>query len=280
MVLLCRVPPPALVNSPAIAQLVLGSGTSETETDDCASSVTFEHSPRAALIGSVDETVEDINERAREMFSLARRQVIGQKLDVLVVKPPADMEELDELQIGGRVIFESLERMRKLGCDSFHWAGSVNCTRADDSVFGCFTEVEGVLDTSMSISGFVVFLAESAEEERMATQLREAREHVMKLMNQLIPSDVQGFIRDDRTDFAFLPKTVCVVAVQIATFAAQLRQVGTLPFLERVRTFWAKLGTFCAQHPPLVRQAELINTFIAIAGLFSADDPTVYAKVA
>jgi hypothetical protein len=170
--------------------------------------------------------------------------------------------------------------MRKPDCENWHAAHFVNCTRADDSHFAARVDIEGVVDISGRITGFLIFLTESAEEERMTTQLQEARERVAHLQNQLIPSDVQGFIRDGRTDFAFQTKTACVVAVQIATFTAHLRQVGTLPFLERVRTLWARLGVLCAQHPPLVRQSELSDTFIAVGGLFSDDDPKVYAQAA
>jgi hypothetical protein len=53
-----------------------------------------------------------------------------------------------------------------------------------------------------------------------------------------------------------------------------------MQFFEHVRTLWASLGVFCAQHPPLLRQPALSDTFIAVAGLFSADDPQVYAQTA
>jgi class 3 adenylate cyclase len=170
--------------------------------------------------------------------------------------------------------------MRKSECETFHWTHSVNCARADDSLFGARVEVEGVRDISNGVSGFLLFFAESGEEERMAAQLREVRERVSRLQNQLIPSDVQGFIRDGRTDFAFQTKTVCVAAVQISAFTAHLRQMGTAPFLECVRTLWARATIRCAEHPPMVRQSGLSDTFIAVAGLFSADDPKVYAKAA
>jgi PAS domain-containing protein len=280
MVLLRRVPPPALVNSAEITRLLLGQVEIEQETADSASAVAFEHIPRAALIISVDETIEDINARAREIFALARRQVIGQKLMALIAKPEGEADDLSDLDLGGRAVFESLDRMRKPECQNWHSTANANCTRSDDSLCACRVDVEGIPDLAGNVGGFLIFLTESAEEQRVAIQLRDAREHVMRLQNQLVPNDVQGFIRDGRTDFAFQTKTVSVVAVQIATFGAHLRQAGTLPFLERLHRFWGRLGVLCAQHPPLVRQAELTDTFIAVAGLFSADDPQTYATAA
>jgi PAS domain-containing protein len=280
MILLRRVPPPALVESQEVMRLLLGTSDSELEMEDSIASVSFEYLPKAALIVSIDETVEDINARAREIFGLARRQVIGQKLDSLIARLPENAEDPDEFELGGRALFESLERMRKSGCEDCHSTANVNCTRADDSLFACRVDIDGVPDVSGGVGGFLVFLVECSEERRMTSQLHDAREHVTRLQNQFIPSDVQGFIRDGRTDFAFQTKTICTVAVQIATFAAHLRQAGAIPFLERVRILWGKFGVLCAQHPPLVRQSEFSDTFVAVGGLFSADDPKVYAQAA
>jgi PAS domain-containing protein len=278
MVLLRRVPPPALVDSNEITRIILGQNEFVDQTADSTSVVAFEHVPRASLIVSIDETIGDINGRGREMFGLERRQVIGQKLTTLIRKPEENGDELNDLELGSEALFESLATMRKPGCENYHWTGNVNCARVDDSIFACRANVEGVPDLSGSLCGFLVFLAESAEEQQITKQLKEAKEHVTRLQNQLVPSDVQGFIRDGRTDFAFHTKIVSVVAVQIGTFAAHLKQAGGPPFLERVRRLWGRLGVFCAQHPPLLRQAELTDSFIAVAGLFSADDPRTYAN--
>jgi hypothetical protein len=119
-----------------------------------------------------------------------------------------------------------------------------------------------------------------SEEQRIIASLQAARDRVGRLQDQLIPTDVQGFIRDDRSDFAFTTKTVCVVAVQVASFSAYLRQQGTIPWFGRVLNIWRRLSVIAAHYPALMRQNDLPEVFTVIAGLFSGDDPTLFAHSA
>jgi class 3 adenylate cyclase len=130
------------------------------------------------------------------------------------------------------------------------------------------------------VDGFLLFMSDTSEESKMTAQVHEAKERVARLKNQLIPSDVQGFIHDDRTDFSVVTKTVCVVTVQVSTFTAHMKHIGTVPFLEQLRDFFGRVAVLCAQHPQLMKQSEFADTFIAAGGLFSADDPAVYAQAA
>ena len=72
----------------------------------------------------------------------------------------------------------------------------------------CEANLYTVTDFNGNISNFVLFLQETKDILAIEAKLKEAKEEVTKLMNQLIPSDVQGFIRGDRKDFSFLSKTV------------------------------------------------------------------------
>jgi PAS domain S-box-containing protein len=269
MALLRRVPPPDIVNNPAICGLLLGESNTPEVTAHSASSVTFESCPRASLIVSVDEIVEDINRRARAIFDLERRQVIGQKLDTLIVRRPKDR--------GSHALFETLEEMRKPRCDNMSHQFAVHCARPDDSLIPCRADVEGVPDLSGKLAGFLVFLTEMSEEQQVLANLHAARDRVRRLERRLMPSDIRGFLHDDRSDFSFTTRTVCVVALQIANFPAHLRQQGTIPWFRRVHALWHRLSIIAAHYPALTRQNDLPEVFTAIAGLFSGDAATSFA---
>jgi hypothetical protein len=53
----------------------------------------------------------------------------------------------------------------------------------------------------------------------------------------------------------------------------------TVPFIGRIRELWARLAGTCARHPPLLRQSVFADTFVVIAGLFSAESPPFYAQL-
>jgi class 3 adenylate cyclase len=314
MVMIRRVSPSAIINSEEITLLILGHKATEKEIESSPAFVTFECLPRATLVVSTDETIEDINMKARELLAFTRRQIIGQKIDT-VIHRPSTVESADKSQgersgegsvgerstgernvgerslvgdiaegaveaIRARQLFEAFARMRRAGCE--HWKAStiVDCHRADDEVVSCVVDLQGIPDVTGQVDGFLLFMSDTSAESKMAAQVHEAKERVARLKNQLIPSDVQGFIHGDRTDFSFVTKTVCVVTVQVSTFTAHMKHIGTVPFLEQLRDFFGRVAVLCAQQPQLMKQSEFVDTFIAAGGLFSADDPAVYAHAA
>jgi class 3 adenylate cyclase len=132
----------------------------------------------------------------------------------------------------------------------------------------------GILDS------YILFLTDKRPATELISRIGAAKVYADSLMNQLIPRDVQGFIRDDRKDFSFVAKYGTVVAIEICGFYEMLRRMHTSDLFPHFKSFYNKLNTGCVQHPPLVRQCEISDTFIAAAGLFTADDPKVHATAA
>mgnify|MGYP001118240252 CR=1 FL=1 len=102
----------------------------------------------------------------------------------------------------------------------------VNCHCSDDSNVRCEASLFPIEDYNGVRNNFILFLGETKENLSMEAKLKEAKDEVTRLKNQLIPSDVQGFIRGDRKDFSFLSKTVTVVAIQIYGFFESIKKIG------------------------------------------------------
>jgi class 3 adenylate cyclase len=130
------------------------------------------------------------------------------------------------------------------------------------------------------LESYVLFLTDKRPETEMMAKIDSAKVYADGLMNQLIPRDVQGFIRDDRTDFSFVAKYATVIAIEVCGFYDLVKRFDVPELFPQLKGFYNKLNTGCVQHPPLVRQCEISDTFVAAAGLFTIDEPKVHAAAA
>jgi hypothetical protein len=157
---------------------------------------------------------------------------------------------------------------------------AADCRHADGSSIPCEITACGLRDSGGLLESYILFLHDKRPETELIGKIDAAKVYADGLMNQLIPRDVQGFIRDDRTDFSFIAKYATVIAVQICGFYDLVKRSNLSDFFAHLKTFYGKLNTGCVQHPPLVRQGEISDTFVAAAGLFTVDEPKVHATAA
>lgn len=338
LILLRRIPPPAVANCKQLKDILIGSISSSDDSDMMAQQVIFDSLPTAVLAIARDGTIEAMNEKAKQLFGFITGQIVGQKLDCLIHN--VDENELDgndqisEEDAGAIRLYHMLLNVQEeeikleevsndnrstmannLSSKANINASSkanininpaapnkdpnretkendtkvtsstlpmfVNCHCSDDSNVRCEASLFPIEDYNGVRNNFILFLGETKEDLSMEAKLKEATEEVTKLKNQLIPSDVQGFIRGDRKDFSFLSKTVTVVAIQIYGFFESIKKIGYQTFLSKVEKLFVHLENGCVQFPPMMKQRQFSDTFIALGGLFNVtDDASVHAQAA
>lgn len=281
MILIRRIPPPALANCHVIRKLLLGPHKDKAvETNSIQ--IIFNKLPTPALTISEDETIEAMNDMAKEVFGYLNGQIVGQKLDCLIRKRDATDEdaEMTEAEIGSEKLYTALTNMQVPDCTDLEMNTFVDCRCADDSMIPCKAALFGVKDISGLANNFILFLHDTREDEHILKEIQAAKDEVLRLMNQLIPSDVRGFIRDDRTDFTFVSKCATAVAIQICGFHDMLRRTTQENLFEQIHKLFSIFEVECVRHPPVMRQKHVGDVFLAVSGLFIADEPKVKAQAA
>lgn len=336
LILLRRIPPPAIANCKQLKDILIGSNRNSDDTDVLAQQVIFDSLPTAVLAIARDGTIEAMNEKAKQLFGFITGQIVGQKLDCLIHNVDeneiAGNDQISEEDAGAIRLYNlimnveeeeiKLEEVdnnnrstiansltskanininQKPNPNNNHNANKepnkekekeskvttstqpiyVNCHCSDDSNVRCEASLFPIEDYNGVRNNFILFLGETKENLYMEAKLKEATDEVTRLKNQLIPSDVQGFIRGDRKDFSFLSKTVTVVAVQIYGFFESIKKIGYKEFLSKVEKLFVHLENSCIQFPPMMKQRQFSDTFIALGGLFNVTDaPSVHAQAA
>jgi class 3 adenylate cyclase len=170
--------------------------------------------------------------------------------------------------------------MQRPDCELWKVSANLDVRTMDGSLVACDVVGCGLRSATGALESFVLFMTDTRPAIELQGRIEAAKAYADGLANQLIPRDVQGFIREDRTDFCFIAKCATVVAVQICGFYDLMKRLGPPIFFRTLKAFYAKLTTGCVQHPPLVRQGEISDTFIAAGGLFTADEPKVHSGAA
>lgn len=281
LVLVRRIPPPSISNCIDLKCLLLGRSNNNTEANKGPLQVVFDNLPTAVLTLSNDETIESMNEKAKTLFGFLSGQIVGQKLECLIQKiEKPDTDDLTEVEIGTINLYKELHEMTENPKAKQQQTFLTVCRTANDVMLNVEATLCGIVEISGVANNFVLFLRETEKEAEFKRQMYEAKEVTSKLMNQLIPSTVQGFIRDDRKDFAFIAKTSTVVAIQIVGFYDEMKRAGTTDFITKISHFYNKIDVSCVKHPPMMRQKQVCDLYLAIGGLFNEDTPKAIAQSA
>ena len=280
LILFRRIPPPAIANCKTLTEILVGPRKDRSNEKESAHQVIFDSLPTAVLAVARDETIEAMNEKAKKLFGFLAGQIVGQHLECLIHKVDENSlnptEEVNEEYSGSIRLYSYISNATQSASPII-----VYCHCSDDSMIRCEANLYTVTDFNGNISNFVLFLQETKDILAMEAKLKEAKEEVTKLMNQLIPSDVQGFIRGDRKDFSFLSKTVTVVAIQVYGFFDAIKKYGYKEYLPKMNKLLQHLEAGCIQFPPMMRQRQFTDTFIALGGLFNVtDDSKLHAQAA
>lgn len=307
MILFRRIPPPEIANCKVLKNILVGKERNDDDKEEIAQYVIFDSLPTAVLALAKDTTIEAMNENAKKLFGFLTGQIIGQKLDCLI--HPVDEseingnEEMKEEDAGAIHLYQAFEENNKpTEAQKEHQPNNNNneqqqqqqpltptssppmivlCHCSDDSNVRCEANLYHIPDSTGTNKNYILFLSEKKDDMIMDKNLKEAKEEVTKLKNQLVPSDVQGFIRGDRTDFTFLSKTVTVVTLQIYGFFDLLKKEGYEKFFPKLDKLFQHLEVGCVQFPPMMKQRQFTDTFIAIGGLFNVtDDAKLHAQAA
>ncbi|OHT14947.1 hypothetical protein TRFO_14594 [Tritrichomonas foetus] len=279
-ILFRRIPPPAIANCQKLKEIIIGPEKNSSGQSEIAQQVIFDSLPTAVLAVARDETIEAMNQKSKNLFGFLSGQIVGQKLECLIHKVDESTlnpnEEVSEEDAGSIRLYSFLTNMTASNATIY-----VHCHCSDDSNIRCEASLFPVTDFNGVVSNFILFLKETKDNLVMEANLKEAKEEVTRLMNQLIPSDVQGFIRGDRKNFSFLSKTVTVVAIQIYGFFDSMKKNGHKNFLKDVYKILQHLENGCIQFPPMMKQRQFTDIFIALGGLFNVtDDAKIHAQAA
>ncbi|OHT09155.1 hypothetical protein TRFO_22075 [Tritrichomonas foetus] len=290
LILIRRIPPPAIAGCESLKTFLSGPKQNSKEIKS-ASQIIFETLPTAVLDVASDETIEMMNEKAKLLFGFKEGQIIGQKLDCIIgkIENSEQNEEITEEAAGSIKLYSyfkeagQITNTEDINGSNVKSSASfiVNCRCADDSILRCEAKLYPVSVYTGTNSNFIVYLHETSNDSEVQAKIKEAKDDVHRLLNQLVPSDVQGFIRGDRKDFSFVSKSATAIVIQTYGFFDNIKKFGHEVYLSKIFKLFQHFELGCLQFPPVMKYRQFSDMFIAIGGLFNKnDEPSMHTKAA
>ncbi|KAH0786374.1 Adenylate and Guanylate cyclase catalytic domain containing protein [Histomonas meleagridis] len=240
--------------------------------------VIYDYLPTAIITIGNDKTINSMNEAAKTILKFPRAQIIGQKIDGIIKQVDGDENTLEsQNDISSYKFYQAIEEKLLIENEekSIH-ISNLEFLRGDNKIIQCDTIIYGIYDFLQdTASSFLIFFKDQTEDFQLQTEIQKAKDKVDHLMNQLIPSDVQGFIREDHQDFSFISKNVTIIAIQICGFFDTLKKNDQEDYLHLITKLYERFDHICNLHPPFIRQRQTPDIYLAISGLFESENNKV-----
>lgn len=274
LILIRHLPPPIVVETAKIVDILLVKKTQEAEELDDPKQIVFNTTEAPIICVGDSFIIETINKAFKKSFNFSSEQLVGKKLTSLIDQPVELEGEKTPQEQGAFRMYEKMnlmiEQEEALKCNY-----PVLCVCGDEEEVKTTVDVYPVFDKSSHISNFIVFIEDRKKTGKIKEKLDEVKNESSMIMNQLRPSDVVNFFANKDDDFVFSAKMVTVVTVQIVQAVDMLNDNG-----EKLCKIFAQIERIAKDHQPFIKVQSLYDTLFFVGGIFGQDDDYSHTKIA
>ncbi|KAK8885391.1 hypothetical protein M9Y10_040839 [Tritrichomonas musculus] len=142
----------------------------------------------------------------------------------------------------------------------------IQCICGNDSIINTTVTVYPVhdADNKSTISNFILKIENNRQFKDVQRKLEEANSQYNHLLQQLIPRELDNYLKDKNLDVAFSAKCVTVVAVLALDPFDDLNEVN-----DKFSDIMQSIENTASNHPPFMKMKCLFHILMFIGGLFS-----------
>jgi PAS domain-containing protein len=248
IVLMRRLPPPHIVQTPSVLSILLPRPPREDLRE--ISGIAFEHCGMAAVCLNETLVIVAVNKAFTDAFSVLANLIVGQPLTTIIPRPVADDGGLSPEDQAAFLLYAQLGATLQRGEDGAS-SYTTRCLRGE----GFVTALVSVF--AVKPLGFVLFIEDRCKVDEVRGRLEKEAALLAALEAQLMPVDLgSANLEEERSG--------TVVAVRIA---AALKMTGTA--LEEAFCLVEELAQ---NRPPFFVFNVVFDTVYAVGGLFAKTD--------
>lgn len=140
----------------------------------------------------------------------------------------------------------------------------IQCICGNDSIINTNVTVYPVRDNeSLTISNFILKIENNRQFKDVERKLEDANSHFKHLQQQLIPRELDNYLKDKAVDNAFSAKYVTVVAVRPIDPFDELNESN-----DKFNELLQSIENTAYEHPPLMKVKTLFHIMFFVSGLF------------
>lgn len=274
LILIRHLPPPVVVETSKIIDILLVKKTQESEDTDDPKQIVFNTTEQPIICIGDGFIIETINKAFKKSFNFSSEQLVGKKLTSLIDQPVELEGEKTPQEQGAYRMYEKMGQMietdEDLKCNY-----PVLCVCGDEEEVKTSVDVFPVHDKTDRISNFIIFIEDRKKTGKIKEKIEQTKSQSSMLMNQLIPRDVSNFFAGKEENFVFCAKSVTVVTVQIIHAADFANENSS-----KLDQIFASIERIAKDNKGMIKIQNLFDTLFFASGIFNQESDTSHAKLA